>query len=201
MEMIRARVRSCATAIGLALLIAACSASPPQQTEQLGTGSSQTSDDVVPVSGEAFSDPQGAYTVRIGKDWGPLPGTFVDEIETWSVAEPADGFGANVNVLTQAAPGMDLSSYLDLTVDSIDTIDELTLIEASIVEGANGNQLGLIEYEGVVPGTPPGQSLSFLATFDVRDGTAVVATLTALPSNFESLRSEIEPLLMSLQRT
>jgi len=46
-------------------------------------------------------------------------------------------------------------------------------------------------FEEDVPGTQPGQSLSFLATFDVRDGTAVVATLTALPSNFESLRSEI----------
>ena len=62
--------------------------------------------------------------------------------------------------------------------------------------------LGMIEYEGVIPGLADDRSLHFLATFDVRDGVAVVATLTTVnDATFDALRPIVEPFLRSLQAT
>jgi hypothetical protein len=48
--------------------------------------------------------------------------------------------------------------------------------------------------------TPAGAGpLEFLAVFAVRDGTAVVATLTAPADSFDSLANDVEPYLLTLR--
>jgi hypothetical protein len=163
------------------------------------------SSDVVPEStivetdaGDVYRDPQGTYTITIGSDWTETSGAMVQEIESWAVAPPSDGFADNVNVLTQAAQGLDLEQYMDLSSQNLGGLD---LIEQSTIEGTNGNELGLLEYEGVPAGAPSDRPLHFLATVAVQDGQAVVATLSASADTFEARRSSVEPFLRTLQAT
>lgn len=151
-----------------------------------------------PVDDESFTDPQGSYTITIDGNWSVLPGTFVREIEAWAVAAPVEGFTSNLNVLTQDTLGADLDEYLTLSVENLGGLE---LIDVTTVTGVKGNELGLLEYSGVLPGAPSDQPLHFLATVDVRDGVAVVATLTTTPEAFARLRPEIEPFLLTLQAT
>jgi hypothetical protein len=143
--------------------------------------------------GDTFVDPQGTYTITIGDDWTPQSGTLVKEIEVWSVAS-SSGFAANVNVLTQSAPGMDLQRYMDVSAQNM---GDLKLVDQELIDGTNGNRLGLIEYAGVMSDRP----LHFLATFDIQNDQAVVATFTADETAFASLRPTIEPFLRTLQGT
>lgn len=149
------------------------------------------------VGDELFTDPQGAYTITIGSDWDQMPGAFVKEVELWSIGLATDGMAPNVNVLTQDSLGADLDDYLDLSVENMGPLE---LIDRSTVRGPDGDELGLMEYSGVVPGGPD-RPLHFLATIDVRDGVAVVATLTTSPDEFDDYREAIEPYLLTLQAT
>jgi hypothetical protein len=142
-------------------------------------------------------DPQGTYTITVGPDWTEQPSAVVKEVENWVVAPPEDGFAPNVNVLTQAAPGMDLKQYMDFSAKHLGALE---LIDSSTVRGTNGNTLGLVEYSGVVP-TAPGRTLHFLATVDVRNGQAVVATFTAPDDSFDLEREDVEPYLLTLNAT
>ena len=74
---------------------------------------------------------------------------------------------------------------------------ELKLIDHQLIDGANGNPLGLIEYSGVLSDRP----LHFLSTFDVQNDQAVVATFTTNEASFDELRPNIEPFLRTLQGT
>ena len=185
--------------MAVSLLLAACGDGSGAGMELQGADTTTGETVAVEVDGKAFVDPQGTYTITIGSDWVQQPGAFVKEIESWAIAEPADGFGSNVNVLTQDAPGTSLAEYLELSLKSM---GELDVIEQRIITGSNGNDLGMIEYEGVIPGLADDRSLHFLATFDVRDGVAVVATLTTVnDATFDALRPIVEPFLRSLQAT
>ncbi len=144
--------------------------------------------------GTQFVDPQGTYTITIGSDWAEQSSTVGEEIEVWSLARSSDRFVANVNVLTQQAPGMDLQQYVDYSAHNM---GEMTLIDHQLIDGTNGNPLGLFEYSGLISG----QSLHFLAVFDVLNGRAVVATFTTDEVSFAGLRSTVEPFLRTLQAT
>jgi hypothetical protein len=150
------------------------------------------------VAGNSFTDPQGTYTMSIGPEWTDLPSTMVAEVETWAVGDPDAGFTPNVNVLTQDAPGMDREEYMELSVASLESIDA-ELVEHAFVTGPNGGSLGLMEYIA----QPPGVSgdLHFIAVFDLRDGTAIVATYTASLERFDELRAAVEPYLLTLEAT
>lgn len=146
--------------------------------------------------GVTFRDPQGGYTTRIGADWVETSGIVAKEIESWTVAPPRGGFSANVNILTQLTQGLDLDQYLYFSTANM---GGYTLIDQSKVQGTNGNTLGRIEYAGQAS-TPVGaKSLHFLAFVDVRNGQAVVETLTAEEDAFASLRTTAEPLMLGLQ--
>jgi len=147
---------------------------------------------------KTFIDPQGTYTIIIADAWTEIPGAFVKENEAWAVAEPVDGFAANVNVLTQDALGSDLTGYLDLTVKNL---GELKLVDRRTVTGTNGNELGLLEYNGALPGAPAGRTFHVLQTIDLHNGNAIVATLTTADDSFDTYRSSVEPFLLTLQAT
>jgi hypothetical protein len=168
------------------LTLAACSSDEPSQAQPLESG-----DESALPDGEAFSDPQGTYEITVASAWEENHGGFVAEIEVWFVAEPVDGFAPNVNILTQTAPGMDTSKYLELSIDGAPAfISDFDLLEQSLVEGANGQTLATMEYTG--------DGLQYLGVFTVSSGQAVVATLTAPPDRFEALREEILPYLLTL---
>jgi hypothetical protein len=150
------------------------------------------------TAAETFVDPQRTYTITIASPWAEIPGAFVKEIEAWTIAEPVDGFAANVNVLTQDALDADLATYMGFSVNNLGALE---LIEHETVKGTNGNDLGLLEYKGAVPGAPPDRPLHILQTIDVRNGNAVVATLTTDEDDFDIYRSIVEPFLLSLQAT
>jgi hypothetical protein len=102
-----------------------------------------------PAAADVFVDPQGSYTMSISTGWRSLAGVFVKEIEGWAIGETPEGFTPNVIVLTQDAPGMDLASYLEFSAQNLGGLD---LIEKAMTTGTNGNELGLLEYDGLVSG-------------------------------------------------
>jgi len=142
-----------------------------------------------------FKDPQGSYEMKVDPTWDPQHGTIAAEIEAWVVGQPEGGFAPNVNVLTQRAPGLDLSEYLDVSVEQGPSlIADFELVERAVVDGTD-QELGVLEYTG----SQNSRSLHFLATIALRDGTAVVATFTAPRDVFDELRPDVEPFLLSLR--
>lgn len=156
-------------------------------------GATSTTAAPEPVEGEAFSDPQGSYTLTVPPGWKAQPGTMVAEIELWTVGEPVDSFAPNVNVLTQAAPGLNLEQYLDASVKSLQEAKG-KVTEQKVVTGAAGQQLGVMRYT-----TEEQESLKFLGVFSVKDGRAVAATFTATAGRFDTALPEVEPYLLTLQ--
>jgi hypothetical protein len=171
------------------VVLAACDGSGDSERDTAGASST------TPAVGEVFEDPQGSYEIEVDPDWDAQHGTFAAEIEAWIVGDPQDGFAPNVNVLTQLAPGLDLSTYLDRSSEQGPSlIPDFELLNVDVVDGI-GSDLGLLEYEGTQNGRP----LHFLATVAVGDGTAVVATFTAPPDVFDESRGDIEPYLLTLR--
>ena len=186
-------VAGCALAVGLV----ACAQPGDSGAFDSGGGEATRVPSETPAAGETFEDPEGSYEIEVDPDWEAHHGEIVAEVEGWVVAPPQDGFAPNVNVLTQRAPGMDLSEYLDVSAEQGSAIiSDFELVTSDVVQGTE-SELGLLEYTG----TQNGLELHFLATVAVRDGTAVVATFTAPPDVFDALRSEIEPYLLTLRAT
>jgi hypothetical protein len=171
--------------------ITACAKEAPPETLDATTTSSESSAGHV---GELFQDPQSTYTMEIDPSWTKAPGTLVEEIEVWKVGRSVDGFTPNVNVLTQQAPNLDLEEYVELSRDSADGAG-FDLVEVTIVEGANGQPLGVMEYTG----RQGAHELHWLGVFALKDDRAVVATLTAPPDTFDELVIDVRPLLLTLE--
>ncbi|HEX2783862.1 MAG TPA: hypothetical protein VHN36_09775, partial [Ilumatobacteraceae bacterium] len=138
------------------------------------------------------------YTITVDDTWTETSGTFVKEVEAWRIGRPLDGFAANVNVLTQDALGKDLQEYMDFSAENMGAFQ---LIDHQIVEGVGGHELGLLEYTGSVNTGAGTRQLHFLATVDVIDGQAVVATLTTDEGGFLAEQAVVEPYLLSLRST
>jgi hypothetical protein len=173
----------------LALGLVACSGSDDGEDE------AARSDPNTQVAGQVFEDPQGSYEIEVDPDWEAHHGEIAEDVEVWVVGPSEDGFAPNVNTLTQAAPGVDLSEYLDISVEQGPSfVPDFELLDSDVVEGSE-SELGLLEYTGTQDDRP----LHFLATVDVQDGTAVVATFTAPPGVFDESRGEIEPYLLTLR--
>lgn len=145
------------------------------------------------IKSKRFSDPDGTYTITIDPEWVEISGSVVAEVEQWRVEPSNRGFATNVNVLTQRASGMSLESYLDLSVENMGGFH---LIERDTITSDGGHVLGVLEYTGSPAGD---RRLHFLATVDVRDGVAVVATLTVEEELFSQLRRKVEPYLLTLR--
>lgn len=203
-----------ASSVAAALLLASCgsdftaddvsdqtSTEAPAATDVPAETDVEPVETEVPASAEAstdggeFTDPDGDDTITVGSEWTATPaGAVGDGTEAWAVASPGNEFTSNVNVLSQPAPGLDLASYLEASVENTGTFE---VIDQATVTGENGNELGLLEFAGPVAGSD--LELHFLAVVDVTDGTAVLATLSTLEENFEALRSSVEPFMLTLQ--
>jgi len=110
----------------------------------------------------------------------------------WLVADPEASFALNVNVLTQAAPGMDLAGYLELSIDNAPLLlDDFELLDESIVESDAGQGLAVMEYAGA--------DLQYLGVFAIDSGQAIVATLTAPTHRFNAIRDSVMPYLLTLK--
>ena len=142
--------------------------------------------------GRTFVDPQGVYELFVPASWEANHGTVVAEIEAWLVDEPRGGFVANVNVLVQAAPGLTLDDYLELSVANAPLFAaDLEVSEASLIDGDQGQPLAMMEYTA--------GDLSFLGVFAMTaDGQAIVATLSVLHDDYESVRADVLPHLSTL---
>jgi hypothetical protein len=161
-----------------ALVLASCGASQPT----IGTG---------------YSDPEGAYTIRVDPAWELHAGAVVDGVESWFISPVENGFRPNVNVLTQAAPGMSLTDYITTSVQQGPAImPDFRLVSQSQFD-ASGTSLGLLDYIG----TYQGYQLHFLAVIGVKGDRAVVATLTAPLASFDTWRATVEPYMRTLRPT
>ena len=202
------RLRSAATAAALLALVGGCASRGGAATTGSGTtattaGATTTGAATTvaagrpaPPPGSAYADPDGTYTITVAPGWTERSGTLVKDIEAWIVAPAANGFVANVNVLTHDADGMDLDAYLAFTLQHMGTF---TVVAHDVTVGAGGRPLGRIEYAGTPSGST--RALHLLATIDVRGTHAVVATLTAEEAAFAGLRPDVEPYLLTLWAT
>ena len=186
-----------------ALLLGACGSSdgaePDDPPASLGATPSSSESSSAPdgptIGGaEVFVDPEGTYSIEISPEWTEVSGATIDGVEAWRIGVGTAEFQDNVNVLTQTTPGADLESYLEA---SIEQLGDLQLINSTVTTGANGNELGLVEYAGMVPTAPI--PVHALASVMVADGKAVVATLTADESTFAEARTVAEDYLLTLQ--
>jgi hypothetical protein len=153
--------------------------------------------------GKTFDDPQGEYTIVIGKTWKSVPPgkTGVPnqaETEFWVIGPAEKGFAPNVNVLTQDTQGLDLEGYKKLSERQAREGD-LKLVRSRIVTSTSGEDVGLLEYTGDPTGA--GTDASFLAVYAVADGTAVIATLSTDTSTYRKHRTKVQPYLLTLTKT
>jgi hypothetical protein len=183
-----------AAAVVLLLAVAGC-ADGEQELTELVEGPSSTEGSIdVDRERSVFVDPQGTYEVDIDPGWSAAHGLLVAEIEMWFVAPARDGFRANVNILTQAAPGLTLSDYMDDTDRATEAAGG-SVHENEVRRGSTGNDVGVTVYDT----EQGGAELRHLATVIVNDEVAVVATLTALRGDFDDRRAEVEAYLLSLR--
>jgi len=143
-----------------------------------------------------FTDPQGTYTIEVPSGWKAFASAANKESEFWAVAEPANGFTANVSVTSQTIrPGSTLQQFVDSTSAAVASqLGSGKVTSTSITQGASA-QLGVVEYGGVTSGTEL-RSLAVVGLSGHR--TAVVATLTALPLDYPGLRRQNEQYLLTL---
>ena len=144
--------------------------------------------------GTRYDDPEGTYAFQVDPAWELQVGGVAQGIEVWFLGPAEAGFRPNVNVLTQAAPGLSLDQYAQVSIaNAPQFISDFALVAQSQVD-VPGGRLGILEYTG----SYQGRQLHFLAYFGVRSDRAVVATLTAPPISFASWRGAIEPFMKTL---
>ena len=147
--------------------------------------------------GTTYNDPEGTYTIQVDPTWEIQVGAVAAGLEVWFVG-PAEGdFRPNMNVLTQAAPGMSLADYTTASVANAPAlIADFKVVSESQID-ASGASIEVLEYTG----TAQGRQLHFIAVFGVRSDRAIVATLTTGSATFAAWRSTVEPYLRTLRLT
>jgi len=170
------------------------SVSPPPTT----VASSAPADTGSPgPPGESFVDPEGAYRITVPGTWEARHGAIAEGIEVWLAGEVEDGFGPNVNVLTQTTGGMTLDEYTESSIANAPTfVKDFEVLDSRRETGPNGTELAILEYSGEAGTDRP---LRFLAVWTVNDGQAVVATFTTTPERYEAQREDVLPYLLTLE--
>jgi hypothetical protein len=147
--------------------------------------------------GTTYNDPEGTYAIQVDPAWEIQVGAVAQGVEVWFLG-PAEGdFRPNMNVLTQAAPGMSLADYTTASVANAPSLiaDFKVVSEAQIQ--SSGGSLEVLEYTG----SAQGRQLHFLAVFGVRSDRAIVATLTTGAATFATWRTTVELYLRTLRLT
>ena len=147
--------------------------------------------------GESYVDPEGAYRITIPDSWEARHGAIAEGIEVWLTDEVEDGFGPNVNVLTQTTGDMTLDEYTEMSIANAPSfVKDFEVQDSRRETGPNGTELAVLEYSGEAGADRP---LRFLAVWTVANGQAVVATFTTTPERYEELRSDVLPYLLTLE--
>ena len=150
-----------------------------------------------PTIGTGYSDPEGAYTIRVDPAWELHAGAVVSGVESWFIGPVENGFRPNVNLLTQAAQGLSLSDYIATSVQQGPALmPDFRLVSQSQFD-ASGTPLGLLDYIG----TFQGYQLHFLAVIGIKNDQAIVVTLTAPLASFDTWRISVEPYMRTLRPT
>lgn len=147
-------------------------------------------------TGRAFADPEGEYRLTISPTWKADHGSYVKGVEVWYLGPTGTGtFVPNINILTQTIPAtMTLEQYLKLSIDGAPRLlTEFRNIGSQIVRGKNA-RLAVWEFAS----KSKGLSFRHLGIFTVKDGTAVVATLTSTAAKYPALRRAVKPFLLTL---
>ena len=170
------------------------SMSPPPPT----VASSASTDTGTPgLPSESYVDPEGAYRITVPDSWEARHGAIAEGIEVWLAGEVEDGFGPNVNVLTQTTGGMTLDEYTESSIANAPTfVKDFEVLDSRRETGPNGTELAVLEYSGEAGTDRP---LRFLAVWTVNDGQAVVATFTTTPERYEEQRDDVLPYLLTLE--
>jgi hypothetical protein len=183
-----------------ALLVAGCGGSDSDGASTSGAvtstaPASTTPTAPAPTGATTFTDPAGVYRVDVADSWREAT---IDQPKAWIVAEVADGFAPNVNVVTEKPPSsIGLDDYLKLSVDKApQIIQDFTLESNETITLTSGDQGGRLVYTGRSGASP---TLKFLAIVALRDGRAAVATFTAPPGRFDALAADAEPYLRTLE--
>ena len=144
--------------------------------------------------GTTYNDPEGAYAIQVDPAWEIQVGGGTQGVEVWFVGPFEADFRPNVNLLTQAAPGVSLEQYAQVSIaNAPQFISDFALVSQAQMDGPGG-RLAMFEYTG----SYQGRQLHFLAYFGMKNDKAVVATLTTPPTSFASWRGSIEPYLKTL---
>lgn len=161
-------------------------------TEPTTTSTIQPPDTDFP--GEEFTDPEGVYLMNVNPEWVSNPGGL-QGMEIWMVGQ-ASGDRSNLNLLTALDGGGDLDTYMDGMLRGVGaTTDNVNEVGRQVIEGAVGQELGLLE----LTGTQANQDLHFLIAVIMDGRTVVVATLTSIPETFADTRAAVEPYLLTLR--
>ena len=140
---------------------------------------------------------RGGYRITVPDSWEARHGAIAEGIEVWLAGEVEDGFGPNVNVLTQATGGMTLDEYTETSIANAPTfVKDFEVLDSRRETGPNGTELAVLEYSGEAGTDRP---LRFLAVWTVNDGQAVVATFTTTPERYEEQRDDVLPYLLTLE--
>jgi hypothetical protein len=147
--------------------------------------------------GESFDDPEEAYQITVPDSWEARHGAIAEGIGVWLAGEVEDGFGPNVNVLTQTTGGMTLDEYTESSIANAPTfVKDFEVLDSRRETGPNGTELAVLEYSGEAGTDRP---LRFLAVWTVNDEQAVVATFTTTPERYEEQRDDVLPYLLTLE--
>ncbi|MDQ1295095.1 MAG: hypothetical protein QG608_2980 [Actinomycetota bacterium] len=146
--------------------------------------------------GSRFVDPQGGYSIYIGKTWAPMLAARSKDAMMWSLDSSDGGAVPGVNVFSEETDGKDLDDYLQLSAKNMTA---LKLRKRETVRTADGGVLGVLEYSGSLTGRKNDREYHFLGVVDVVGERAVVATLAAYEEDFADLRARTEPYLLTLK--
>ena len=89
------------------------------------------------------SIPRGPYRITVPDSWEARHGAIAEGIEVWLAGEIEDGFGPNVNVLTQTTGNMTLDEYTESSIaNAPNFVKDFEVLDSRRETGPNGTELG-----------------------------------------------------------
>jgi hypothetical protein len=171
----------------------ATTTAPPVTTPAAATAPAQT----LPA-GKLFTDPQGVYTLTIGKKWVPYKDKSKGDV--WFIDAPDGDFRPNVNVVTEdltgPAQGISLETYMQLSAANLKKAG-YTIARQGTVRGTNSAHLGAIEYTG--DPLKRNKTIRFLAVVDISQTEAAVVTLSSDPKAYTQHRIAAQPYMVTIK--
>jgi hypothetical protein len=150
-----------------------------------------------PTDGRRFVDPDGRYAIDIGPGWEEAT-QGLNGMVAWSVGPAGEGFGPNLNILTERGDPRPMSEYLDLSKIGLRRmLPQAEILDAYEVTGSAHQELGIVEYAAEIQG----RHLRFLAIAVALDDGFGVLTFTAEEDSFDQARAEAEPYLRTFRPT